>query len=264
MPKQNGIGYGGQTPIKIEHLSKIMGMHLAVTQAVIRKFHYLDRHYRYIDATAGCGATPDGTIGSPLVFLQQASSNMFSLEYVADFIEREQDNIDGLKQSVADYTARQGVTGSNIRYHFGEYQNVLSHVIPTKRTKELGLLFVDHSGDAPNLDALKHFADVRPKMEILLYITATNIKRGFQYTDIRLSDYIDDIGKSHWLIRKPIKGDSHQWTFLLGSNSDIFKDYRKIDFLRLDSDEARQFFPKLNLNSKEYHEMVQPAFSFPE
>jgi len=67
-----------------------------------------------------------------------------------------------------------------------------------------------------------------------------------------------EIGKEYWLIKKPIKSDKFQWTFLLGSNSDIFKDYKKIDFLRLDSVEAQKFFPILELTAKQRQDLLQP------
>ena len=69
---------------------------------------------------------------------------------------------------------------------------------------------------------------------------------------------MQQVGKKHWLIRKPISWDSHKWTFLLGSNTNIFKDYKKIDFLRLDSEEAQEFYPKLELTEKQRTELVQP------
>ena len=32
MPIENGVGYGEYTGVKIEHLSKIMAMHMAITK----------------------------------------------------------------------------------------------------------------------------------------------------------------------------------------------------------------------------------------
>jgi hypothetical protein len=66
------------------------------------------------------------------------------------------------------------------------------------------------------------------------------------------------MGKKYWLIRKPLSWDSHKWTFLLGSNTGNFKNYKSIDFYRLDSDEAQQFFPKLNLSEKQRMKRKQP------
>jgi hypothetical protein len=43
-----------------------------------------------------------------------------------------------------------------------------------------------------------------------------------------------------------------------GSNTDLFKDYRRIDFYQLDSKEAEAFFPKLNLSSRQRMDRLQP------
>jgi hypothetical protein len=66
------------------------------------------------------------------------------------------------------------------------------------------------------------------------------------------------MNKEHWLVRRPAKGDNHQWTFLLGSNASLFKNYRKIDFYKLNSPEAQEFFPKLDLTAQQYFEKLQP------
>ena len=72
-------------------------MHMAITQAVIRKYPtYYEPEYRYIDLTAGKGKTPDGNLGSPIVFLDKASDPKFTTPFHADFIEREKENISEL------------------------------------------------------------------------------------------------------------------------------------------------------------------------
>ena len=98
---------------------------------------------------------------------------------------------------------------------------------------------------------------MRPRMEVLMYLSATNLKREHDITPQLLSDRIAGIGKSHWIVRRPITGDSHQWTFLLGSNTDLFTDYRRIDFYHLNSKEAQSFFPKLNFTVKQRFERLQ-------
>jgi hypothetical protein len=70
MPKVDDVGFGQSTPIKIQHLSKILDMHMAITQAVLNKHAVYKKKYRYVDLTAGKGHTPDGLKGSPLVFFR--------------------------------------------------------------------------------------------------------------------------------------------------------------------------------------------------
>ena len=123
---------------------------------------------------------------------------------------------------------------------------------------ELGLVFVDHSGEPPNFETLHEIAGLRPRMEILIYLSATNIKRLHQHTRKLLSDYMDVVGKKHWLIRKPFSWDRHEWTFLLGSSTSLFKNYKSIDFWQIESEPAQEYFAKLNLTSKQRQEKLQP------
>ncbi|MDZ7319925.1 MAG: hypothetical protein ONB11_12255 [candidate division KSB1 bacterium] len=284
MPIIDDVGYSDYTVPKMEVLSKIFDMHFMITQAVIKKYPSFRRKYRYVDMTSGKGYVPYSDLvakvekihalewfgkslvhngkllGSPLVFLTVAESEKAQVEYRCDLIEANKENYQELDEAIK-YHARlnnwQG-TKAKVFLHHAHYEQVVPELFPSCDEKELGLVFIDPSGNKPDLPTLKHIARMRPKMELLLYLAATNIKREFGYTNRLLSDYMREIGKEYWLIKKPIKGDRFQWTFLLGSNSDIFKAYKKIDFLRLDSIEAQKFFPVLELTAKQRQDLVQP------
>ncbi|MDP1547004.1 MAG: three-Cys-motif partner protein TcmP [Anaerolineales bacterium] len=264
MPIENGVGYGEYTGVKIEHLSKIIAMHLAVTQAVIKKHaSYYELEYRYVDLTAGKGSTPDGTMGSPIVFLTKASDSKFDIPFRADLIEREPKNIEELEKTIS-ARSTEFLQQGKIYYHPDDYEKVIPNLFKTKKDFELGLVYVDPTGtkDLPDINTLARISNMRPRMEILFYLSATGVKRQFQQTHKLLEDFLNATGKQHWLIRKPIKGDKHQWTFLLGSNSDLFKPYRSIRsyFYLLNSPEGQQVFEKMNLSQDQRIEQKQPRF----
>lgn len=262
MPVEDEVGYSETTPLKIEHLSRILSMHLAITQAVLNKNDYFHQRYRYVDLTAGRGGTPDGTPGSPLVFMDVVESEKFEKPFRADLIEHNEGNLSELKKVYQAEAQARGWQLENVRLHLGEYEEVVRDLFPSSDPYELGLVFVDPTGQVPDLETLQHISEMRPRIDILIHVATTTIKRVYHYTDMLLSDYMAQIEKKNWLIRKPLPWDSHKWTFLLGSNTDIFKSYKTIDFLRLDSEEAQQFFPKLNLSEQQRLAEIQPRLPF--
>lgn len=262
MPIKNGVGYGQYTGVKIEDFSKILAMHMAITQAVIKKHaSYFKAEYRYVDLTAGKGSTPDGTIGSPIVFLTKASDSKFNIPFHADLVEREKNNIDELKKVIASHPNNLSQQGQ-INFYSDEYEKIIPNLFKSTRETELGLVYVDPTGtkDLPDLNTLALISKRRPRMEILFYLSATGVKRQFQQTHKLLGDFLNATGKQHWLIRKPIKGDKHQWTFLLGSNSDLFKPFKSIrtNFYLLNSPEGQEVFQKMNLSQDQRNEQRQP------
>jgi three-Cys-motif partner protein len=260
MPKKDKVGYGQFTSLKMDILRSIFDMHLVITQAVLNRHSYFRQTYKYIDVTAGKGYVPDSlTPGSPLVFLNSIYSGIFQKPYKAHLIELKEINFRELVNNVNTYSQQKGwdIEG-HVQFHLGDYQQVIPNLLNTMNKQEFGLVFIDPSGDLPLFESIKYISQMRPRMEILIYLSARNIKRIHHLTGKSLLDYMQEISKQYWLVKKPVKWDNLEWTFLLGSNDDIFKDYKKIDFFRLDSDEAQWFFPKLNLTSKERMEKVQP------
>lgn len=253
-----GIGTGKFTDLKFEHFEKIIDFHISITNAVINKHRNLFNHfYHYIDATAGCGCYGNGIIGSPLLFIEKAE--IAGVKYKADLIEKNENSIIELERLIEERANIHSWLIKNIEYHNGRYEEIIPSLLIEKDTKELGLLFIDPTGNPPDFDTIALAAKQRPKMDILLYLATTNVKRLYHTKHMLLSEYMGKIDKNYWLIRKPIPGDTHKWTFLLGSNTNIFKDYRKIEFLRLDSTEAQKFFPSYNLSKKQLFQQLQPS-----
>ncbi len=260
MPKKDNVGHGEFTGLKMEILGKIFDMHLAVTQAVLRKYPSFRQIYRYFDLTAGKGYVPDSTIpGSPLVFLNSVHAESLNMLFEAHLIECNDINFQELQLNIGKYAK---LKGWDLEKRIGLYKNKYEEIVPSilgaTNNREFGLFFIDHSGDLPNFETINLISQKRPRMEILIYLPARNIKRLHHLTNKSLLDYMKEIGKSNWLIRKPISWDNLEWTFLLGSNTDIFKNYKDINFFKLESEEAQNFFPKLNLTSKERMEKIQP------
>jgi hypothetical protein len=203
MPKVDGVGYSENTIPKIEALSRILDMHLQITQAVLRRHSTFRQCYRYVDATAGRGLSPtdakitrvasfkppvwsgvslvkDGKLlGSPLVFLTVAHSNKVKIAYQADLIECETANIQELQVAISKYCAECGWDDCEevVKYHTGCYQDVMPRILGGVDDREFGLIYVDPSGDSPDFELISRLAQARPKMEILLYLSATNLKR---------------------------------------------------------------------------------------
>jgi len=260
VPKDDdGIGYGEFTQLKLEHFEKIVHAHIRVTRAVMLKhkqFYPPGSRYRYIELTAGRGFSPARQKGTPLTFMSVAEAE--GVDYRADLIEISSGNCAELERNVElERNAKKWVHGE-VEYHNGDYRTESVQLLGQPNGNEMGLIFADPSGDPPDFEILGQLAALRTRMEILIYLSSTNIKRVYQFTGKRLVDGINAVGKGFWLIKNPVDWDKHKWTFLLGASVPIFKDYKRIGFFRLDSARGQEIFEELNLTEQERFESKQP------
>jgi len=252
MPLHNGIGYGDHTLEKMRHLEKILSMHVSIYRVIRQKYGMHRSRYHYIDATAGQGFVPDcGLPGSPLLFL----SIIGDTPYRADFIECNPNNLESLKHCIPEHATR------NVQLHQGRYQDIVPDLLFSPH-EQMGLIFIDPSGQIPDFSTLEMIARRRPKLEILCYLSATNIKRCanspcFGDDQKRLIEFMQGVSKRHWMVREPV--GQHQWTFLLGTNATFFKNYKDIDFYRADSQRGQAILTQLNYTNKELDEWRQPT-----
>jgi three-Cys-motif partner protein len=255
MPLENGVGISRFTPIKLRQFQSIIEMHLAISKAVLNRNLFYPQKYLYVDVTAGPGKylfNNTELTGTPIVFLNTVER--LAISYDAVFLEIDTANFKKLEKNLPS-TLNFGEV--NIKNE--DYKVTLSKLLSKNNKNQLGMIYVDPSNGIPDFELLHETNLKMPKMEVLLYLSATNLKRTQGINDAMLSDLIAKIGKKNWLVRKPIKGDRHQWTFLLGSNCNLFKKYEKIDFFPIDSPEAQQFFLKLDLNAKKLKIKMQPS-----
>ncbi len=238
----SGVGQSEYSETKEQHYAHILGWHMGVACRAMGKWK---SDYLMIDATAGTGKLYDcGEIdGSPLVFLRQAFFYL-GRQWRAIFCEQNPASFDLLRKNV-------GSLG-NVELCQSDYQSVLSRSFGKN---QIGLLYVDENG-TPDFAALSGFARRNPLMEILISVTATGVKRG-KVTELRLGEWVRQMGKRYWGIRKPY--GQWQWTFLFGSDYVGFnKDYRKIDMYPIDSKNGQSFLDVASYTQKELAKKAQP------
>jgi len=254
MPITNGVGHSAFTEMKQKHLREILKTHMAIVKAITCKYSYLDPYYYYIDATAGPGKI-GGEEGSPLVFIDSARD--IQLDYHAYFIEKVADNCLSLMKAISN------THHGNICICNQQYEYVLPQICQEYNDKQFGVLYIDNTNCMADLETLKTVVPLRPKIDILMYLSATNIKRTPGET---LDDYIEALGKEHWLIRKSYYGDKHYFTFLFGYNGpkSLLDKYQTIGLYHIKNDIGRGIYDKMRWTNAERKERLQKTFPFIE
>lgn len=240
------LGCSDYTATKQQVLAAILGFHLSITGAIMRRRRYFDPVYRYFDLNAGPGRYDyNGTeiAGSPLVFLSLA--RQAGMRYRALLFERCVQMAADLASNVRDYPG--------VEVFWGDHNQRLDEQI-SYHPRTLGLIYTDPNNHEVPFRALGRFCAAYPKVDVLIHVASNAIKRTRKPDDPDLLSRMLEL-KPHWLARVP--ASKWQWTFLLGSNWDGFDDYKKIGFYRIDTETGQAIVDRLNTTRKERQERDQ-------
>ena len=236
---------GEHTGEKLSTYSDLISEHIRITKNVIHKRDWPSRDYLYIETHAGPGLYPSNDKsethrGGPLLFMDVATRN--NINCSCALFEKKPSHAESLRASMDGFGDVYGE----------DYKDHLDYIHINKN--QMGMLFVDPTGVSRDLDmpTLRRFTNNVPTMEIMIYISATAIKRVHAvYSNIQLlDDMINSLNKKFWRYRAGI--GKQQYTFLFGSNSSIFKKYKKIKMYRLDDEGKTKAFDRLRLTVEEY------------
>ncbi len=287
MPKYKDLGYGPFTPDKVSAFRSILQMHQVIARAVINRTK-ATLPYLYLDLTAGPGyADPQQNLpGSPLIFLQLATQSlrigrsdkfMKPVPFEAHFFEYDREFAESLKARVQPYRKSPYCTG--IKVHSADYTDPTKGVLALisefgYQPYRYGLVYIDPSGNLPDFDVLAQIAEHLPRVEVLLHIPAAIIKRLRNREDHEHNEYLTDllekIPKSLWLVRDVKPGDKHQWTFLMGTNArasngdELFRGLTQERFFPISDKRGREILEYLNLTKKEWKTQKHPRLPFPD
>jgi three-Cys-motif partner protein len=243
------IGYrcSRYTAQKNEDFQYILHLHIKITRATLYRNPWASKRYHYFDITAGPGGGQFG-LGSPLIFMGEIG--LAEIPYQAVFIDQDERACERLTTALSPYMSQ-----GRISVHCGNHHEILKKYIFDGRpdNKQFGLIYDDPSGQIPSFDLLADFATCHHRIDILVYVSSTNIKRQYHCNlcscNLRLDEYIKRIPKRVWLIREP--QGCHQWTFLIGTNWDSFPAFKNKGFYYIDSPEGQAILERANYTREE-------------
>jgi hypothetical protein len=238
--------------------------------------------FHWVDLNAGPGwygpQYPDGPFsGSPLVALEAAAAREFYFRGIA--CEQDPEVLSTLctsLQTIGGLWPHGPVNGARVfQSSYGQrfyrvfaqpYTQAWPAILaqlqgwqrPPPETRHVfGAIYSDENGTVPPFPLLAEAAVAFPKMDLIIYVSAANIKRilkaGARGVDGRLDEMMARIRKSYWLIREPKA--KHQWTFLIGTNMKQFPEFAKQGIYHLTSPMGLTFANRLFYTAEELRDM---------
>jgi three-Cys-motif partner protein len=246
MPIDNHVGYGECTEIKNTHFRTLIQINLKMWKSYMQE--YGEKTFTYWDINAGPGFHEAFGKGSPIIFLEEIKN--VGMNYCANFLEKDPATSEKLKYNIL---MTYGQDAANVWQ--GDHNVTLRTWIDNQGFRFLpGLLYSDPTGEEPPFDLIAEFSKHWRKVDLLIYVSATNIKRKIPYGCCRLLESINKIDKKHCMIRKPM--DAFQWTFLYLTNGPI-PVWKKQGFYDILSKEGNEIIERLNLTNEERERQYQ-------
>ncbi len=241
MSDKETLGYSEYTPVKQKHFEGIVDMHIRITKSIIERHTWAHPVYHYFDINAGPGIY-ERIKGSPLIFLELAKKHC--LDYRAVLIESNEQYYQDLLRRTKKYQDCEVLSG--------DHNDVMQQRFFSKKHPSIfGILYNDPTGQQPSFDLLSDASKCYPKLDLLIYCPATNIKRvaHSKKTAETLLDGLAKIDKKVWIVRKPM--GNQQWSFLIGSNWIDFPAWEKEGFHNIQSERGQEILAELNYTKKE-------------
>jgi hypothetical protein len=265
MPVDNGYGWSWHTPIKQAHYAEIVYKHVNVVAGMLGVYpKWIYPAYHLLDVTAGWGIDPaTGKDGSPLVFLRRVMN--LPMPYRCWFFEKEREQFESLQKKVVPVREDDRCIGLECVHASFEHRllETAREIKERCRGKQaFGLLYYDPTGEAiPDdlIHLLKRFNRILPRMDILINISATNVKRTANSTACTnyrpLKACLNDLDRKVWLIREIHRGDAFQWTFVLGTGYSSFPNLEQIGLYRTTTAKGEAILHKANFTREQQKSM---------
>jgi hypothetical protein len=198
--------YSEHTRHKQESLQRLLELNIIIVKEMMKR-NYASNFYLHYDIHAGPGKAPDGTYGSPLIFLRTAKR--LGIKHHAHFYDCDVPTFEKLLDAVGD--------NKFANCHMKDHNEIINKLKLSKPDdRQYGTIYVDPSDTTLPIDLLVEFGRVFPKLDVIINFGCAGHKRACKLDGyVRLDEYLKKI-KPHWAIRKPI--GKHQWSMMIGSN----------------------------------------------
>jgi len=267
VPIENGAGHSEYTVTKQRDFEHVLDTILGVARSPrCMGQAWAHKEFVYIDLNAGPGVV-GGIEGSPLIFTRRALD--LGIPFRAFFFESKSENVHRLSDALADLCESRGVSTDRLQIVPGDHNSTVpwfveTHLASLPRDWVYGLAYGDGNGrdDSP-FGPLATIAQRFPRIDHLVNVNTAIYKRvRGAHPDARfLLDDLAGIDKKHRLIRKPI--GEWQWSMVLMSNWGRVPEFRELGFRRLDSEEGRDIFERVNYSKRERDDIARPFVQSP-